>query len=74
MVQTAEKEVLRDEGEAYARRLDGAGVSVVSTRYNSMIHDCGLLNVLNSVPETRTGSIKLARSFGLAWASNMACE
>lgn len=30
-----------------------AGVSVVSTRYNGMIHDFGLLNALSEVPATR---------------------
>ncbi|AVS71801.1 alpha/beta hydrolase [Paracidovorax avenae] len=53
LVQTAEKDVLRDEGEAYARKLDAAGMPVVSVRYNGMIHDFGLLNALADVPATR---------------------
>jgi acetyl esterase len=44
LIQTAEKDVLRDEGEAYGRKLDAAGVDVTVVRYNGLIHDYGLLN------------------------------
>jgi acetyl esterase/lipase len=50
LLQTAELDVLRDEGEAYARKLDQAGVAVVSLRTNGMIHDYGLLNPLSQIP------------------------
>lgn len=53
LIQTAEFDVLRDEGEAYGRKLDAAGVDVTVTRYNGMIHDYGLLNVVSEVPAVR---------------------
>jgi acetyl esterase/lipase len=65
LIQTAENDVLRDEGEAYARRLDEAGVDVTCVRYNGAIHDFGLLNALRDVPSTgaalRQAAAELAR-------------
>ncbi|KAF3997020.1 alpha/beta hydrolase [Glaciimonas immobilis] len=54
LIQTAGNDVLRDEGEAYGRKLDAAGVQVTSVRYNGMIHDFGLLNAIAQVPEVRS--------------------
>lgn len=50
MVQTAENDVLRDEGEAYARKMDEAGVAVTLLRVQGMVHDFGLLDPLAAVP------------------------
>jgi len=50
LIQTAEFDVLRDEGNLYARKLDAAGVVVTCTQHNGMIHDFGLLNALAGVP------------------------
>jgi acetyl esterase len=52
LVITAENDPLRDEGEAYARKLKQAGVSVNAVRYNGTIHDFVALKALRTVPST----------------------
>lgn len=47
LIITAENDVLRDEGEAYARKLDSANVDVLNVRINGTIHDFLMLNALS---------------------------
>lgn len=47
-----ENDVLRDEGEAYARNLTAAGVPTTSIRYNGTIHDFLMLNPLRGTAAT----------------------
>jgi acetyl esterase len=54
LIIVAENDVLRDEGERYARKLARAGVRVTSTRYNDTIHDFVMLNALADTPATRS--------------------
>lgn len=54
LIQVAENDILRDEGEAYGRKLDEAGVPVTTVRYNGVIHDFGLLNGLADTPQVKS--------------------
>jgi acetyl esterase/lipase len=47
-----ENDVLRDEGEAYARKLTDAGVRTTSVRFNGAIHDFLMLNPLRDTAAT----------------------
>ena len=47
-----ENDVLRDEGEAYARNLTAAGVPTTSIRYNATIHDFMMLNPVRDTAAT----------------------
>ncbi|HTZ71655.1 MAG TPA: alpha/beta hydrolase [Acetobacteraceae bacterium] len=50
---TAEADVLRDEGEAFARKLSQASVRTTCTRYIGTIHDFVMLNALADTPAAR---------------------
>lgn len=60
LIQVAESDILRDEGEEFGQKLDAAGVETTTVRYNGMIHDFGLLNSLATLPQTRSAFIQAA--------------
>jgi acetyl esterase len=60
LIQVAQFDVLRDEGEAYGRKLDAAGDEATTVRYNGTIHDFGLLNALAEDPATKAAIKQLA--------------
>jgi acetyl esterase len=65
-----ENDILRDEGEAYARKLLQSGVEVTAVRVLATHHDFALLNALADTPATKAtvqlASQKLAEALSLA--------
>ncbi|WP_295936019.1 alpha/beta hydrolase [uncultured Alistipes sp.] len=53
LIETAENDILRDQGEEFGRRLDQAGVDATTVRFNNVIHDWGMLNGCAELPETK---------------------
>jgi acetyl esterase len=56
----AECDVLRDEGESYARNLRRTGVDVTATRYGGIIHDFMMLNALANSNAARGATAQAA--------------
>ncbi|APX71351.1 alpha/beta hydrolase [Companilactobacillus allii] len=53
MILNGEADVLRDEGEEYARHLREAGVDVTQIQFQGMIHDFVMINSLDEAKATR---------------------
>ena len=57
LILTGEADVLRDKGEAYARKLRDAGVAVTQVRFQGMIHDFVMVNSLDQTNATRAAML-----------------
>ena len=69
MVLNGEADVLRDEGEAYARRLREAGVNVTAIRFQAIIHDFVMLNALD-----QTKACRAAMDISTEWVNRKNAE
>lgn len=70
LVITAECDPLRDEGEAYARKLMQAGVPVICTRYLGAIHGFMGINALADTPATRAATAQMNGMLREAFAAS----
>jgi acetyl esterase len=68
IVITAEHDVLRDEGEAYAGRLRQAGVPVVARRFDGQLH--GFFTMVGIVPGSTAAVDFLAEHIPQALSSD----
>ncbi len=62
MILNGEADVLRDEGESFARKLREAGVPVTAMRFQGMIHDFVMLNALD-----QTKACRAAMDVSVSW-------
>lgn len=65
MIINGQADVLRDEGEAYACKLRGAGVEVTAVRFQAIIHDFVMLNALD-----RTNACRGAMDISTQWLNS----
>ena len=54
LIQVAQNDILRDEGEMLGENLSNFGCNVTTLRYRGMIHDWGLFNALADTVEHQT--------------------
>jgi acetyl esterase/lipase len=66
LVITAEADVLRDEGEAYAAALRQAGVPATNARFGGIVHDFVMLNDLHDTEAAKAAVLLAAASLKAA--------
>ena len=69
---TAEFDPLRDEGEAYGRRLQAAGVPATNSRYDGMIH--GFFSMSGVVDKGREAVLEASTALKAAFAAKDAAR
>lgn len=74
LVITDEADVLRDEGEAYGRKLRAAGVDVTTIRYEGIFHDFTMLNALAETNANRQTTAQAAQALQAASARQRASQ
>jgi acetyl esterase/lipase len=60
LIITAEADVVRDEGEAFAANLRAAGVPTVAVRYDGVIHNFAVLNALKDTLAAKAATAQTA--------------
>lgn len=61
LIITGEADVLRDEGEAYARKLREAGVETTQVRFQGIVHDFVMVNSMDKTNATRAAMLLSTR-------------
>lgn len=74
LIITAESDILRDEGEAYARKLCEANVRVTCSRYLGTIHDFVMLNAIADTPAARGAIAQATNALRESLASHQAFD
>ena len=60
LIQVAENDILHDEGVAYGRKLDEAGVATTIAEYKGFIHDYGMLNPIANISAIQVAVLQAA--------------
>ena len=68
LIQTARHDPLRDQGAAYAKVLEAAGVPVQLTEYRSSVH--GYISIPGLVPEARKARAEVVVALKIAFAAD----